>query len=144
MTDDLSWLLGQDMMTATYWMDTRNLQGEALAATPGSGVTAPRQMGTAATAAWQAFRQVVPWQVLPPATRASVPPGQLAYDFMQANPASLFYPSDSSEPVVHSSLRAAVRAASARTFKFAKTRTARGNALRGLLLEESAIARKSK
>jgi hypothetical protein len=63
---------------------------------------------------------------------------------MQANPASLFYPSDSSEPAVHSSLRAAVRAAGARTFKFAKTRTARGNALRGLLLEESAIARKNK
>ena len=138
-SDDLSWLLGQDMMTATYWMDTRNLQGKALAATPGSGVTAPRQMGTAATAAWQAFRQVVPWQVLPPATRPNVPPGQLAYDFMQANPASLFYPPDGSEPVVHSSLKAAIRAARARTMRFARTRTGRRNGMRGLLLEEAQI-----
>lgn len=116
--NDLNWLLGQDMLTATYWMNTRQLQGEALAATPGSGVTAPRNMGTAATAAWNAFRQVVPWQVLAPNTRPPVPPGELAYDFMLANPASLFYPPDANEPVVNSELKAAVRSARARTVAF--------------------------
>ena len=135
--DDLSWLLGQDMLTATYWMNTRQLQGEALAATPGSGVTGPRNMGTAATAAWQAFRQVVPWQVLPPNTRPNVPPGELAYDFMQANPASLFYPPDANEPVAHRELKAAVRAARARTARFRRRGARRTNALRGLLSVEA-------
>jgi histidine ammonia-lyase len=142
-TDDLSWLLGQDMLTATYWMDTRALQGMALAATPGSGVTAPRDMGTAATDAWQAFRQVVPWQVLPPQTRLGVPPGQLAYDFMQANQASFFYPPDARGSVVHGNVKAAVRGARARTLKFART-SRRGNGLRSLLLEEAAIAKRKK
>jgi hypothetical protein len=54
-------------------------------------------MGTAATAAWKAFRQVVPWQVLPPNTRPNVPPGELAYAFMQANPATCFFPNDGPE-----------------------------------------------
>jgi hypothetical protein len=58
---------------------------------------------------------------------------------MQANPASLFYPPDGSEPVVHSSLKAAIRAARARTMRFARTQTGRRNGLRGLLLEEAQI-----
>lgn len=55
MVDDMDRVLSEDMLTATYWMNTRQLQGEALAATRGSGV--------------------IPWQVLSP-TSESTPPCQ--------------------------------------------------------------------
>ncbi|HWD73766.1 MAG TPA: aromatic amino acid ammonia-lyase [Solirubrobacteraceae bacterium] len=138
--DDLSQLLGQDMMTATYWMDTRQLQGEALAATPGSGVTGPRNMGTAATAAWKAFRQVVPWQVLPPNTRPNVPPGELAYAFMQANPATCFFPNDGPEAYAACPGQA-VQMAGVRTTRFLK-KSKRAGGLRNLLLVEAQIRHK--
>ncbi len=149
--DDLNWVLGEDMLTATYWMNTRQLQGEALAATPGSGVTAPRAFGAAPTAAWKAFRQIVPWQVLPPNTRAdaTVPADEFAYDFIQANPASMFYPPDAGQPHVtrapeqahvnRGRLQAAVRAARARTVRFQQT-SAKRQAVHALLTEQAQIA----
>ncbi len=46
----LALLLGEDLLTATFWMDVRRAQS------PG------RDFGRAPTAAWTAFRQAVPWQ----------------------------------------------------------------------------------
>ena len=152
MVDDMSWLLGEDMLTATYWMNTRQLQSRALVATPGSGVAAPRAFGAAPTAAWTAFRRVVPWQVLPPRTRknATVPPDQVAYDFIQANPASMFYPPDAKQPQAaegltpahadRATVRAAVRAAPARTAALEKM-SARTQALHALLTTQARVRR---
>lgn len=90
MVDTTMQLLAQDLLTATYWMDIRAKQNPK------------RQFGQAPTTAWQAFRRVVPWQQ-DPATRPEVPPGTLAYTFMQTNPAGGFV--GVSTPRVH--LRAA-------------------------------------
>lgn len=112
--DDLNWLLGQDLLTATRWLDIRRIQGQALGL--------PRTFGAAPTAAWQAFRTVVPWQAT---TRPDVPPGTLAYDFLLANPASLFYPPAAQPPragqnavVPMRRLVKAVHAARTRTMRF--------------------------
>ncbi len=111
MVDDLTWLQGQDLLTATRWMDIRSIQGQAL------GLTRP--FGASPTAAWQAFRTVVPWQA---ASRPDLPPGTLAYDFLLANPASMFYPAASKPPSTVQNttfsmnrLKGAVRSAKART-----------------------------
>jgi histidine ammonia-lyase len=115
MVDDLLWLQGQDLLTATRWMNIRQIQGDALGL--------PRSFGAAPTAAWQAFRQVVPWQAV---VRPDIPAGVLAYNFLQANPATLFYPSASNPPAVSARrariskrrLRSAVKAAKHRTSGF--------------------------
>jgi hypothetical protein len=115
MVDDLLWLQGQDLLTATRWMNIRQIQGDALGL--------PRSFGAAPTAAWQAFRQVVPWQAV---ARPDIPAGVLAYNFLQANPATLFYPSASNPPAVSARrariskrrLRSAVKAAKHRTSGF--------------------------
>jgi len=98
MVDNLMWLLGQDLLTATRWMNIRQIQGQTL--------NLPRSFGTAPTAAWQAFRKVVPWQA---ATRPDLPPGTLAYSFLQANPASLFYPPAANPPARAASANASRR-----------------------------------
>jgi histidine ammonia-lyase len=120
MVDDLMWLLGQDLLTATKWLDIRQIQGQAL--------NLPRSFGVPPTAAWEAFRSVVPWQA---STRPDTPPGTLAYDFLQANAASLFYPPAKNPPTMTenaaiSSRRVigAVRSAKRRTTRY-KTRRAR-------------------
>jgi histidine ammonia-lyase len=115
MVDNLTWLLGQDLLTATRWMNIRQIQGEAL--------NLPRSFGAAPTAAWQAFRQVVPWQA---AVRPDIPPGTLAYSFLQANPASLFYPPAAKPPATAAKrrriskrkLKVAVSGAKYRTTQF--------------------------
>lgn len=114
MVDDLSWLQAQDLLTATRWMNIRQIQGQAL----GLG----RSFGAAPTAAWEAFRQVVPWQAT---DRPDVPPSTLAYDFLQANPATQFYPPAASPPNATGSqvvsmrrLLPAVRAAKRRTLRY--------------------------
>ena len=81
MVDDLTWLQGQDMLTATRWMDIRPIQGQALSLT--------RPFGAPPTAAWQAFRTVVPWQA---ATPSGHPAGNAGIRLPLANPASMFYP----------------------------------------------------
>jgi histidine ammonia-lyase len=77
--DDTMFLLGQELLTTSYWLNLREIQGQQL--------NLPRPFGAAATAAWNAFRQVVPWQ-MDPTQRPNVPPGQLAYSFLVGNPAS--------------------------------------------------------
>ena len=140
MVDDLVWLLGQDLLTATRWMNIRDIQGNTL------GLN--RSFGAAPTAAWQAFRNVVPWQVTLPTDRPDVPPGQLAYDFLQANPASGFYPPASRPPgpardasVSPSRLTGAIHAAQARTARF---RSGRARSVRTFLLGQSLAARTAK
>jgi histidine ammonia-lyase len=131
MVDDLTWLQGQDLLTATRWMNIRQIQGQAL--------NLPRSFGAGPTAAWQAFRQVVPWQAL---VRPDIPAGNLAYNFLQANPASLFYPAASSPPATVSKharvskrrLRSAVKAAKQRTAGF---RSARARKLHNFLLRQA-------
>ncbi len=138
MVDDLMWLLGQDLLTATKWMNIRDIQGNAL------GLN--RSFGAGPTAAWQAFRNVVPWQQTTP--RPDVPPGQLAYDFLQANAASLFYPPASKPPgaardakVSLNRLTGAIQNAQARTARF---RSGRARSVRTFLLGQALAARTAK
>jgi histidine ammonia-lyase len=121
--DDLNWLLGQDLLTAARWIDIRQIQGNALSP------PLARSFGSSPTAAWQAFRTVVPWQVPNPASRPSLPPGTLAYDFLLANPASMFYPPAAHPPragenvaISMRALRGAIRSARARTARFQNRR----------------------
>jgi histidine ammonia-lyase len=72
-------LLGLDLMTASFWLDLRKIQAPA------------RNFGAAPTAAWTAFRKVVPWRQ-DEADRPRVPPSTLGYRFLISNKASLFYP----------------------------------------------------
>jgi histidine ammonia-lyase len=122
--DDSMYLLGEDLLNATFWMNVRQAQGQKL------GLN--RSFGAAPTAAWNAFRQVVPWQEDPNLRPLGFPATQLAYDFLVANPASLFYPPAVNPPLFGSQafvskakLHAAVRAARARTFAFRSTRARR-------------------
>jgi histidine ammonia-lyase len=122
MVDDLVWLQGQDLLTATRWMNIRQIQGQAL------GLS--RSFGAGPTAAWQAFRQVVPWQAT---VRPDIPAANLAYNFLQANPATLFYPSASTPPATAAKrariskrkLRSAVKSAKHRTAGFRQARARR-------------------
>jgi histidine ammonia-lyase len=72
-----SWhVLAQDLLTASYWLDLRRTQNPA------------RSFGPAPTAAWQAFRKVVPWG-------GPLPVGQIdgtVVQFMQSTPAASFAP----------------------------------------------------
>ena len=86
-------LLGQELLTTTYWMNIREKQGQLL------GIA--RSFGAGPTAAWQAFRQVVPWQ-MNPADRPPVPPGHLALDFLTQHSAAEFHPPLGEEPSVPS------------------------------------------
>jgi histidine ammonia-lyase len=114
MVDDLTLLQGQDLLTATQWMNIRQIQGQT------AGFK--RSFGAAPTAAWEAFRQVMPWQAT---DRPDIPAGVLAYDFLQANPATQFYPPAVNPPSATSTqvvsmhrLIPAVRAARARTTRY--------------------------
>ncbi|WP_051581665.1 aromatic amino acid ammonia-lyase [Pseudonocardia acaciae] len=60
-------LVGQELLTASYWMDVRQAQQ------PG------RRFGEVTTRSWRAFREVIPWQA---AGRPPTPPGDLAYRFL--------------------------------------------------------------
>lgn len=71
-------LLGQDLLTATFWMDLRALQDPA------------RHFGAPATAAWIAFRKIIPWQQ-PSGVRPDLPAARLASDFLKGNSASSYY-----------------------------------------------------
>ena len=68
----------------------RQIQGQTLGLSRVSS-------GAASTGVWQAFRQVVPWQQEPLA-RPEVPPGALAYSFLQANSPAAFFPPAANEP----------------------------------------------
>lgn len=77
--DDTALLLGEDLLTATYWMDIRRVQE------PG------RNFGRAPSAAWVSFRQAVPWQQ-ERRDRPARPIGGIVQAFMTAHPAEEFYP----------------------------------------------------
>jgi histidine ammonia-lyase len=49
-----------------------------------------RNFGAAPTAAWTAFRKIVPFQQ-DPASRPAQPIGRIAYAFLKDNLASMFY-----------------------------------------------------
>jgi histidine ammonia-lyase len=72
-------LLGYDFWNATYWMDVRKAEDSS------------RSFGPVPTAAWTAFRKVLPWQQ-EPQTRPEVPYGLVAYNFLKSTPATTFYP----------------------------------------------------
>jgi histidine ammonia-lyase len=102
--DNTLYLLAEDALNATYWMNVRYAQDPT------------RNFGVSPTAAWNAFRRVVPWQQ-PADQRPAVPSTHLAYAFLMGNPASLFYtPSANvSRAAYKAQLRARVRSAPART-----------------------------
>jgi histidine ammonia-lyase len=64
-------LIGQEALSATFWADVRRVQRPA------------RSFGETPECAWDAFREVIPWQADP----ASRPPnpGEIAYDFLRDN-----------------------------------------------------------
>jgi histidine ammonia-lyase len=97
--DDALYLVGQELLSATRWMDIRAIQR------PG------RSFGGPPAAAWQAFRTVVPWQQEPD-ERPNIVPGELAYGFMRGNPAAGFLGQEAAEPAV---LRSRARRAAHRT-----------------------------
>jgi histidine ammonia-lyase len=103
--DNTLYLLAEDILNATYWMNVRQAQDPS------------RSFGASPTAAWNAFRRVVPWQQ-PPEERPTVPSTHLAYAFLVGNPASRFY-TPSSE-ASRARLRASVRSAPARTARAQK------------------------
>jgi histidine ammonia-lyase len=70
-------LLAHDLMTATWWMDLRKAQSPE------------RNFGPAATAAWNAYRQVSPWQA---ASRPERPAQDDAVKFLKSQRATAFAP----------------------------------------------------
>jgi histidine ammonia-lyase len=71
-------LLGYDLLTATYWLDVRKAQDPS------------RSFAPAPSAAWNAFRKVLPWQQEVD-SRPDLPYGAVAYRFLKQTPASRFY-----------------------------------------------------
>jgi histidine ammonia-lyase len=109
--DNTLQMLGQELLTTSYWINLRHIQGEQL------GLS--RSFGPTPTAVWQAFRQVVPWQ-MEPLERPEVPPGALAYAFLQANSPAAFFPPAADEPKARhkKQVKQAIRAAKARTSRY--------------------------
>jgi histidine ammonia-lyase len=71
-------LLAYDLLIATYWLDVRKAEDPK------------RNFAPAPTAAWNAFRQVLPWQEEPD-SRPDLPYGAVAYHFLEQTRASTFY-----------------------------------------------------
>ena len=71
-------LLAYDLLTATFWLDVRKAEDPT------------RNFAPAPTAAWIAFRNVLPWQQEVD-SRPDVPYGAVAYNFLKQTPASTFY-----------------------------------------------------
>jgi len=88
--DDTFRLLATDLLTGTRWLDVRKTQD------------AKREFGPAATAAWQAFRKVMPLQADPAAPAPG--PGAVGIttlNFLRSNPAWRFFPlTEPTEPAV--------------------------------------------
>jgi histidine ammonia-lyase len=78
-------LLAHDLLTATFWLDVRKAQDPS------------REFGPSPTAAWQAFRKIVP--LLPPSgevpTRSRA---MTAAEFLRSTPATAFYPGGPAMP----------------------------------------------
>jgi len=78
-------LLAYDLLTATYWLDVRKAEDPK------------RNFAPAPTAAWIAFRKVLPWQQEVD-SRPDIPYGAVAYEFLKRTPASDFYSSGPAMP----------------------------------------------
>ncbi len=78
-------LLAYDLLTATYWLDVRKAED------------AKRSFAPAPTAAWEAFRKVLPWQEEVD-SRPDIPYGAVAYGFLRQTPAANFYPGGPAMP----------------------------------------------
>jgi len=78
-------LLAYDLLTATYWMEIRKAEDPK------------RDFAPAPTAAWVAFRKVLPWQQ-DVDSRPDLPYGAVAYEFLKRTPASDFYSSEPAMP----------------------------------------------
>jgi len=87
-------LLAYDLLTATYWMDVRRAENPN------------RDFGPAATAAWAALRNDIPWQQEED-RRPDVPYGAIAYKFLIRTPAATFYPDGPVMPATDGQLIAA-------------------------------------
>ncbi|MGC2029320.1 MAG: aromatic amino acid ammonia-lyase [Steroidobacteraceae bacterium] len=87
-------LLAYDLLTATYWLDVRKAEDPK------------RNFAPAPTAAWIAFRNVLPWQQEVD-SRPDVPYGAVAYNFLKQTPASTFYSGGPLMPATDGQLMAA-------------------------------------
>ena len=124
--DNTLHMLAQELLTTSYWLDVREIQGRQLGL--------PRTFGPSPTAVWQAFRQVVPWQ-MEPDDRPEVPPGALAYSFMKSSSPAAFYPPAADEPSVafKARVKQAIRRAKGRTTAYLK----RAKALRRFIVKQT-------
>lgn len=86
-------LLAYDLLIATYWLDVRKAEDPK------------RNFAPAPTAAWNAFRQVLPWQEEPD-SRPDLPYGAVAYHFLEQTPASIFYAAGPPMPATDGELMA--------------------------------------
>ncbi len=86
-------LLAYDLLIATYWLDVRKAEDPK------------RNFAPAPTAAWNAFRQVLPWQEEPD-SRPDLPYGAVAYNFLKQTPASIFYAAGPPMPATDGELMA--------------------------------------
>ena len=115
-------LVGQEMLSASYWMEVRREQNPS------------RSFGAAPASALAALRAVIPWQ-LAPDQRPELPAGELVYGFMQGVPAATFMGGDAAEPTaVRASTRRAVKRANRRRAvlrRQARERTPGGQAFIG-------------
>ncbi len=85
MVDDTLHLLAMDLANAAAWLDM------------GIGQDPERKFGAAPTAAWEAFRKLVPPQ--PDTAQAANPAARAAaYDFLKANALESFYPKGEPPP----------------------------------------------
>jgi histidine ammonia-lyase len=86
-------LLAYDLLTATYWLDVRKAEDPK------------RNFAPAPTAAWIAFRKVLPWQQEVD-SRPDIPYGAVAYEFLKRTPASDFYSSGPAMPATDGQMMA--------------------------------------
>jgi histidine ammonia-lyase len=82
-------LLAYDLLTATYWLDVRKAED------------AKRNFAPAPTAAWVAFRKLLPWQQEVD-SRPDLPYGAVAYKFLKQTPAANFYAAGPAMPATES------------------------------------------
>jgi histidine ammonia-lyase len=82
-------LLAYDLLTATYWLDVRKAED------------AKRNFAPAPTAAWTAFRKLLPWQQEID-SRPDLPYGAVAYKFLKQTPAANFYAAGPAMPATES------------------------------------------
>jgi histidine ammonia-lyase len=91
--DNAMRLIGQEMLSSTYWMELRKAQNPS------------RSFGVAPANALAAFRAVIPWQSAPD-LRPELPAGELVYSFLVANPAAGYMGGAAADP---SAVRARTR-----------------------------------